>query len=293
MTRRLASSVALRVRDAMCINTIHQAASPRVAPKLASDLRWERCMSGPGLNQRDAHHAIHQAAFREAEQLTALLRQATQAGDQQRALQVAAVLVEHWQTRTLRHADAEESGWYRDIVAERPALREDVIALTRDHDLLRLLMAEIQGILSARGAAAGVVERFEAMLLLNGIHSREEERRLLGSQPTATDAGEATLDAGAAPLPLAVARPALHARLVELLRERGLNPNDLLADLRTDPDGRAIAHIAFGRDYAQAMEWPLEADNPTGADDARLRAVVDACERATQADYHARMRTPG
>ena len=260
-------------------------------------------MSGPGLNQRDAHHAIHQAAFREAEQLTALLRQAIQAGDQQQAVQVAALLTEHWQTRTLRHADAEEVGWYRDLVAERPALRDDVIALTRDHDLLRLLMAEIQGILSARGVVAGVVERFEAMLLLNGIHSREEERRLLGSRSAAevvetTEATEAPHGAAepgavAPPLPLAVARPELHARLVELLRERGLNPGDLLADLRTDPDGRAIAHIAFGRDYAQAMEWPLDSDTPTGADDARLRAAVDACERATQADYHARMRTPG
>lgn len=265
-------------------------------------------MSGPGLSQRDAHHAIHQVAFREAEQLTALLRQALRAGDQRQALQVAALLTEHWQTRTLRHADAEEAGWYREIVAARPALRDDVLALTRDHDLLRLLMAEIQGILSARGVGVGVVERFEAMLLLNGIHSREEERRLLGAQPAADgdadgdasmdasaalEPAEAAPDASAAPLPLAVARPALYARLVDLLRERGLNPGDLLADLRTDPDGRAIAHIAFGQDFAQAMEWPLEADTPTGADDARLRAVVDACERATQADYHARMRTPG
>src|SRR6185312_10493149 len=107
-------------------------------------------MSGPGLNQRDAHHAIHQAAFREAERLTLLLRRALRAGDQQQALQVAGVLIEHWQTRTLHHAEAEESGWYREVITERPELQTDVVALTRDHELLRLLLAEIQGILPVR-----------------------------------------------------------------------------------------------------------------------------------------------
>ncbi len=86
-------------------------------------------MSGPGLNQRDAHHAIHQAAFAEAEQLTLLLRRALRSSDQQRALQVAAALIEHWQTRTLHHAEAEETGWYREVLAERPERQADVSAL--------------------------------------------------------------------------------------------------------------------------------------------------------------------
>jgi hypothetical protein len=279
-------------------------------------------MSGPGLNQRDAHHAIHRAAFHEAEQLTLLLRQALRTGDQQRALQVAAVLIEHWQTRTLRHAEAEETGWYCEILDERPELQADVIALTRDHELLRLLLAEIQGILLAQGIASGIVERFEAMLLLNGIHSREEEHRLLGREPvveqldgdqagahgatqpgapsrmTREGASDLLPDAHVAPVPLAVARPALHARLIELLRQRGLSPADLLAELRPDSAREAVLHVAYGREYAQAMEWPLEADvsaeasEATEATENMLRQIVEACERATQADYHARMRTP-
>ena len=261
-------------------------------------------MSGPGLNQRDAHHAIHRAAFSEAERLTLLLRQALRAGDQPSALQVAALLIEHWQTRTLRHAEAEETGWYREVLAERPELQSDVIALTRDHELLRILLDEIQGILAARGAAAGVVERFEAMLLLNGIHSREEERRLLGAEPVADEpSAEAGADgapqpdalSAAAPVPLAVARPTLYARLVELLRARGLSPTDLQADLRANPEGQTILHAAFGSAFAQTMEWPLDADAHAAASDtteSALHQLADACERATQADYHARMRTP-
>ena len=277
-------------------------------------------MSGPGLNQKDAHHAIHQAAFHEAEQLTLALRQALRAGDQQHALQVAAVLIEHWQTRTLRHADAEEAGWYRELLAERPELDDDIIALTRDHELLRILLGEIQGILSARGIAAGIVERFEAMLLLNGIHSRTEEHRLLGREDAANlgvspaneahqdasedDAGyDAGHDAGVAPIPLAVARPALYERLSGFLRDCGLNPTDILAEVLTEADGRVILRVAYGAGYARAGEWPLPGDGTDAADatgsrdtptaeDTLLREIAAACERATQADYHARMRTP-
>jgi len=278
-------------------------------------------MSGPGLNQRDAHHAIHQAAFREAERLTLLLRRALRAGDQQQALQVAGVLIEHWQTRTLHHAEAEESGWYREVITERPELQTDVVALTRDHELLRLLLAEIQGILSVRGIASGVVERFEAMLLVNAIHSREEEHRLLGTEPIAAAPSEGAGAEGAASsalsgapssvtsdaasegaadqddilvasVPLAVARPALHAQLARLLRQRGLSPADLLADLRTDTAGQALLHVAYGHEYAQTSEWPLATDATAEATETTLQQIVEACELATKADYHARMHTP-
>lgn len=281
-------------------------------------------MSGPGLTQHDAHHAIHQAAFHEAEQLTLALRQALRAGDQQQALQVAAVLIEQWQTRTLRHAEAEETGWYRDLLAERPELQHDVIALTRDHDLLRILLAEIQGILAARGIVSGVVERFEAMLLLNGIHSRSEEQRLLGEQGGAEASGDGNgaqdaapphvvsrsdlrrdtppRAADSAPTPLAIARPLLYERLSALLRERGLNPMDILAELRSDAAGQAILSVAFGQEYRQTMEASLpdahvdassgESSTVTAAEDAILRQIAETCERATQANYHTQMRTP-
>ncbi len=281
-------------------------------------------MSGPGLNQRDAHHVIHQAAFYEAERLTLLLRRSLRTGDEQRALQVATVLIEHWQTHTLRHAEAEETGWYREILAAQPELQADVIALTRDHELLRTLLAEVQRILSARGIASGVVERFEAMLLLNSIHSREEERRLFGGEPLVVASRDAdsthsaaqpdeppgtTADAAGqgdtarrasfkAPVPLAVARPALHAQLVGLLRQRGLSPADVMAELQTDSAGQAVLHVAYGRDYTQTMDWPLVDGAPAeigaahDATEAMLCQVSDVCEQATQADYHARMHTP-
>ena len=260
-------------------------------------------MSGPGLNQRDAHHAIHRAAFFEAERLTLLLRQALRASDQPRALQVAALLIEHWQMRTLHHAEAEEIGWYREILAERPELQSDVIALTRDHELLRVLLDEIQGILATRGIASGVVERFEAMLLLNGIHSREEERRLLSVESAIQEPGDGVSDRESAPsdawptitttpIPLAVARPALYTRLVALLRERGLSPADLQVNLRHDAAGKLVLHVTVGGEYAQMSEWPLETDAPDDAAQSVLHQIAEACEQAAKASYQARMHTP-
>lgn len=275
-------------------------------------------MSSPGLNQREAHHAIHQAAYAEAESLTLALRWALRAGDEQQALQVAALLIEHWQAHTLRHAEAEETGWYQQVLAAQPDLQADVIALTRDHELLRLMLTEIQGILSARGVSSGVVERFEAMLLLNSIHSREEERRLLGAEPivvaapddadgapsaSQSDQSSPSADVAdevaatqhsdfAAPVPLAISRPALHAQLDELLRQRGLSSVDLLADLRADAEGRVVLHVAYGSGFAQMSEWPLEDNSTAAATEAMLRQIVEACEKATQTDYHTRMRTP-
>lgn len=223
-------------------------------------------MSGPSLTKRDSHHAIHEAAFAEAEELTRLLRQSALAGDRSRALQLVGVLVEHWQTRTLRHAEAEEQGWYRELARERPELQADILQLTRDHDLLRMLLGEIEQIIAVRGWVAGIVERFEAMLLVNAIHSRTEEQRLLGNEtPTPIDratevaltsehsmgvpvgralardvsddmsghlpAGEALGandgGAGESDMPLAVAYPRLYRLAVERLGERGIQPGDL------------------------------------------------------------------
>lgn len=147
-------------------------------------------MSGPGLTQQDTHHAIHQAAFMEAVRLTRLLRALAEEPSPEQAVAVADVLLEHWETRTLAHAEAEEEGLYRDVAQSRPGSDFVIQKLTRDHDILRKLLAETQSILTDKGWTDGIVERFEAMLLVNSIHSRDEETFLFSetevirSEPT-------------------------------------------------------------------------------------------------------------
>jgi hypothetical protein len=267
--------------------------------------------SGPSLTKREAHHAIHEAAFTEAEEMTRLLRHAALADDHERALHLVGVLVEHWQTRTLRHAEAEEQGWYRDLARERPDLQPDIVQLTRDHDLLRKLLDEIEQIVAARGWVAGVVERFEAMLLVNAIHSRDEEQRLLGGErtraalPHAGDANGETLGhasegdgspsiASANELPLAVAYPSLYEQGVERLSEHGIRPGDLRLTIQRVASGSGAAervrlHATFGRDFVERLEMPLPDPSDRVAIERAFDTIAEACERTVRADYYAAM----
>jgi len=258
--------------------------------------------SGPSLTKREAHHAIHEAAFTEAEEITRLLRQAALAGDHEQALQLTGVLIEHWQTRTLRHAEAEEQGWYRDVARERPELHVDITQLTRDHDLLRLLLGEIEQIVAIRGWVTGIMERFEAMLLLNAIHSREEEQRLLGGAVRAHEerAAADTVASGApAPdvfsatdVPLAVAYPDIYRRGVERLGTRGIHPGDLRLMVRSSASGgggEVRLWAAFGRDFVETLEVSLsDASDPVAVEHA-FDAIAGACERAVRSEYYEAM----
>lgn len=135
-------------------------------------------MSGPALRYIDSHHAIHEAAYGEAEEMTRVLRKVVEAGETTLSVELAYVLVEHWETRTLRHAEAEEDGFYLEVLRGYPQMKVDVLMLKRDHDIMRILVSEIKQLLRETGCPMDVVTRFEALLHVVTIHSREEEKRL-------------------------------------------------------------------------------------------------------------------
>jgi hypothetical protein len=141
-------------------------------------------MSGPALKQLHAHRAIHDAAHEEAEELTGVFRRCVQEGRHDAAHAAAELVIEHWHTRTLRHAAEEEAGFYRDVAEQHPDRAGDIAALTRDHDLMRQLVSEAEARLAASPLTSADLEailiRFEMLLWLVERHSREEERRLLG-----------------------------------------------------------------------------------------------------------------
>lgn len=135
-------------------------------------------MSGPGLKHIDSHSAIHDAALNEAIELNDILEALYKKNDLDRALETAYVAVEQWETRTLQHATSEEEGLYKELVEESPELKDEVVALTRDHDLLRILVKEIKEILDNQGFSDDVLQRFQALVLVDLIHNRDEERIL-------------------------------------------------------------------------------------------------------------------
>lgn len=135
-------------------------------------------MSGPGLKHIDSHSSIHEAALNEALELNDILRTLLKNEQYDKALEVSYVAVEHWETRTLQHAQSEEEGLYKELAEESPDLKEKIITLTRDHDILRLLIQQIKEKLNEEGFNEGVMQRFDALILVNGIHNDSEEKIL-------------------------------------------------------------------------------------------------------------------
>lgn len=135
-------------------------------------------MSGPGLRSVDSHAAIHEAAINEAKELNEMMEKLLRKEDADKALEVAYIAVEHWETRTLRHADSEEEGLYKELIQDHPELKDSVLKLTRDHDTMRWLVKEIKQLLDSEGMNKGVLERFHALVHVDLYHNEEEEKML-------------------------------------------------------------------------------------------------------------------
>ncbi|WP_310829622.1 hypothetical protein [Paenibacillus pedocola] len=135
-------------------------------------------MPGPSLRQLHAHHAIHQGGLSGAVAKTEEVEELLEAREFEVARQAADHLIEYWETRILSHADAEEDGFYQEMAEKNPNLQDAVILLTRDHELLRIIVKDVKARLAEEGLTPEVLQQFHAMLVVNAIHSREEERLL-------------------------------------------------------------------------------------------------------------------
>lgn len=131
--------------------------------------------SGPSLRNADSHALIHEAVLEEAKELTELLARCLRRGERDKALEIAWIAVEHWESRTLQHAQSEEEGLYVEALELKPELRDVIIALIRDHQLLRELVAEIKDRLERGEVGDEVVHRFQALILVDQLHNRDEE----------------------------------------------------------------------------------------------------------------------
>lgn len=135
-------------------------------------------MSGPALKHAHSHAAIHEAAYLEAKELTDLFAKVLRVEETDKAIELAYIIVEHWETRTLRHAESEEEGLYKEIKEEQPELKDDIVALTRDHDILRLLVEEVKEILADGTVNEDVLQKFQALIHVNLLHNQKEEEIL-------------------------------------------------------------------------------------------------------------------
>jgi hypothetical protein len=100
--------------------------------------------------------------------------------DPQTAFGLAGALVDGWRQRVLAHADVEEQDLFPVVVDRLPELRENVAALIRDHEMMRLLVAEIEQELDrARQVMPDVLDRLTTLLHVQRLHSAFEEETVL------------------------------------------------------------------------------------------------------------------
>ena len=135
-------------------------------------------MSGPALNQLHAHRAIHDGALSGAVTFTDQLITLVKADQKEAAKKAAMHLLDYWETRVISHADAEEMGFYQEKAKQSEAFAEVVILLKRDHEILRIIVKDIKESLKTEDVNEKIIQQFYALLTVNEIHSREEERLL-------------------------------------------------------------------------------------------------------------------
>ncbi|MEE1106819.1 hemerythrin domain-containing protein [Macrococcoides canis] len=89
-------------------------------------------------------------------------------------------IVDFFESRIISHADAEEEaqGFYSEVVAENPEKAESVTQLKRDHDIMRQIIAQVKHQIE-QGFSTNIFDYFRSIIIVNEIHSRDEERLLL------------------------------------------------------------------------------------------------------------------
>ncbi|MBU5466651.1 hemerythrin domain-containing protein [Virgibacillus sp. MSJ-26] len=136
--------------------------------------------TGPALRKLAAHRSIHDGAHAEARDLTDVTEKLFQDNRMEDCLKAAEALIEYIESRIIAHADAEEEGLYQEIQEENPKLTTDIHMLTRDHDLMRVILSKIKEQLeSKKEVTRTMINQFNAILIVNEIHSRSEEEKLL------------------------------------------------------------------------------------------------------------------
>ncbi|MED3553725.1 hemerythrin domain-containing protein [Cytobacillus praedii] len=136
-------------------------------------------MSGPSLKKQDAHSLIHEAALNEAKELRDIFQRCLEDGQKEKALQVAEVIIEHWETRTLKHAESEEEGLYKEMVLENPQLKDLVVQLTRDHDIMRRIVQQMKEMLQKQEVDEEFTTLMDGVIIVDLIHNEDEMNKLL------------------------------------------------------------------------------------------------------------------
>lgn len=139
--------------------------------------------SGPALKQLTSHRAIHDAAQAQARELTEMVNHLYKEKREEECLKTANVLIEHWEEKIIAHADAEDEGFYKELLEEKKVPAKDLYMLMRDHDLFRQIIRDMKQQLSEKNhITTKQIYTFHALIVLNEYHHIGEEATLFPGQ---------------------------------------------------------------------------------------------------------------
>lgn len=135
--------------------------------------------TGPALRKLHSHRSIHDGAHAEAQELTEMAMILHADGKKEACKKVVNLLIEFWETRIIAHADAEDEGFYKELLQKKPQLKKDIYMLMRDHELFRIMIKQIKREFTKKKKVTDtILQQFQSLLIINHIHHEGEESRL-------------------------------------------------------------------------------------------------------------------
>lgn len=139
--------------------------------------------TGPALRQLTAHRSIHDAGQSQARELTEMMIQLFKEEREEDCLKTAKVLIEHWEEKIIAHADAEDEGFYQELLEEGNIPKKNLYMLMRDHDLFRQIVKQIKEKIAQQNKVTeeNIYELY-SLLVINDFHHKGEEKTLFPNQ---------------------------------------------------------------------------------------------------------------
>lgn len=139
--------------------------------------------TGPALRQLTAHRSIHDAGQSQARELTEMMIQLFKEEREEDCLKTAKVLIEHWEEKIIAHADAEDEGFYQELLEEGNIPKKNLYMLMRDHDLFRQIVKHIKEKIAQQNKVTeeNIYELY-SLLVINDFHHKGEEKTLFPNQ---------------------------------------------------------------------------------------------------------------
>ena len=141
-------------------------------------------MSGPALKQLSSHEAIHNASLDAAiSRVDALKEFARDDKTELKTFKEACQeYIEFIEGRIMAHAESEEeeNGLYSECEKEHPELHDAIQQLKRDHNIMGQIILKMKNDLESNDIDRDqLVHYASSILVVNEIHSRDEELKLL------------------------------------------------------------------------------------------------------------------